>query len=194
VSVSRLLIGELSAPPASDRVGCYLAAIDSLPSKSSLESVVIRRASQVDANAIGRIFVRARDGMKYLPRLSEEDRPKLGGWITARYEVWVIEDRGQVVGYAGLSKGWLDHLYIDPNFQSRGLGSTLLQQVKRLQPDSVRLWVFQRNVGARRFYEHHDFRLDRVTDGSSNMEHEPDALYVWQPESGRSDPPQAPRY
>lgn len=85
------------------------------------------------------------------------------------------------MGFAGLSKGWLDHLYIDPEYLGRGYGSMLLRHVQRLQPHGVRLWVFQKNVGARRFYEHYDFRLERLTDGSSNMEREPDALYVWGP-------------
>jgi hypothetical protein len=48
----------------------------------------------------------------------------------------------------------------------------------------MRLWVFQKNIGARRFYEHHSFRLEKMTDGSRNMEREPDALYAWKPERG----------
>lgn len=116
--------------------------------------------------------------MTYLPRMPNTDRSKLGGWITSRHEVWVIEESGRVMGFAGLSRGWLDHLYIDPDVQGRGLGSSLLKHVKTLQP-SLRLWVFQKNAGARRFYERHDFQLEKLTDGSSNMEREPDALYSW---------------
>ncbi len=119
--------------------------------------------------------------MTYLPPVADQDRPKLGGWIAARHEIWVIEDRDRLMGFAGLSKGWLDHLYIDPDCQNRGLGAKLLQQVKRLQPSGTRLWVFQRNAGARRFYEHQGFRLETLTNGSRNMEREPDALYVWEP-------------
>jgi GNAT superfamily N-acetyltransferase len=144
---------------------------------------VIRPGSPADADAIGRIFVRARDSMTYLPRIPVGDRPQLGGWITARHEVWIIELGGRAMGFAGLSPGWLDHLYIDPDSQGRGFGSMLLQHAKGLQPHGLQLWVFQRNAGARRFYEHHDFRLEKMTDGSSNMEREPDALYLWQPES-----------
>lgn len=171
-----------------DEVDAILRAIESLPLNDSTKGVVIRPGSAVDANAIGRIFVRARDGMSYLPRITDEDRPKLGGWITARHEVWVIEDRGRLIGFAGVSQGWLDHLYLDPDFQSRGFGSILLQHIKGLQPRGVRLWVFQKNLDARRFYERHEFRLERLTDGSSNMEREPDALYAWLPERTRSQP------
>jgi GNAT superfamily N-acetyltransferase len=121
--------------------------------------------------------------MTYLPRIADEDRPRLGGWITTKHEIWVIEDGGRIMGFAALSKGWLDHLYIDPDAQGLGLGSKLVEHVKRLQPGGMRLWVFQKNAGARRFYERHDFRLEKLTDGSDNMEREPDALYVWAPSS-----------
>jgi GNAT superfamily N-acetyltransferase len=143
---------------------------------------VIREGSPADAVIVGGIFVRARDVMTYLPRIPELDRPKLGGWITARHEVWVIQDGGRIVGFAGLSKGWLDHLYMDPDSQGAGFGSLLLEHVKTIQPEGLQLWVFQKNVGARRLYERHGFRLEKVTDGSGNMEREPDALYHWLPD------------
>jgi putative acetyltransferase len=108
----------------------------------------------------------------------------LGRWFSERHEVWVVEDGGRLLGFAGLSSGWLDHLYIDPGAQGRGYGSMLLQHAKALQPHGIRLWVFQKNAGARRFYKRHGFRLEKVTDGSGNMEREPDALYAWRPESG----------
>jgi GNAT superfamily N-acetyltransferase len=141
---------------------------------------VIRQGLPADADAIGVIFVRARDAMAYLPRITDDVRPKLGGWITERHEVFVVEKRGRVLGFAALSPGWIDHLYLDPDSQSRGFGSMLLEHIKGLQPEGIQLWVFQKNVGARRFYERHDFRLERMTDGSGNMEREPDALYSWE--------------
>ena len=144
-----------------------------------LERATIRQGSPIDADAIGHIFVRARDAMTYLPAIKDEDRPKLGGWIIARHEVWVIEEQSRVVGFAGLSPGWLDHLYMHPDSQRQGLGSILLQYIKKLQPEGLQLWVFQQNAEARRFYERHDFRLEKLTDGSGNMEREPDALYSW---------------
>jgi hypothetical protein len=47
----------------------------------------------------------------------------------------------------------------------------------------LRLWTFQRNRDARRFYERQGFTLVKETDGSANEEKEPDAMYLWQ--SGR---------
>ena len=44
---------------------------------------------------------------------------------------------------------------------------------------SLSLWTFQRNAAARRFYERQGFTLVEATDGSRNMEKEPDVLYRW---------------
>jgi GNAT superfamily N-acetyltransferase len=142
---------------------------------------VIRQATPDDAEALGSIFARTRDEMTYLPRIPDEDRPKLGAWLVERHEVWVAEEGGGAAGFAGLSLGWLDHLYVDPGTQNRGIGTGLLEHAKRLQPDGLRLWVFQKNEGARRFYERHGCRVVELTDGSGNEEEEPDALYEWRP-------------
>jgi GNAT superfamily N-acetyltransferase len=142
---------------------------------------VIRRATLEDAAAIGEVFVRARDEMTYLPRISDEVRPRLGGWFLERAELWVAEEDGRVVGFAGVEGDELSHLYVDPRAQGRGVGSALLEQAKSLRQDGLELWVFQKNDGARRFYERHGFRLVRLTDGAENMEREPDARYAWRP-------------
>jgi len=142
---------------------------------------VIRPATPDDASAIGDLFVRARDEMTYLPRVPEDVRPLLGDRFLARAELWVAEKDGRMVGFAGVSGSELTHLYTDPRAQNRGVGTALLEHVKSLRPEHVVLWVFQRNEGARRFYERHGFRLVRLTDGAANMEREPDAFYEWRP-------------
>jgi GNAT superfamily N-acetyltransferase len=142
---------------------------------------VIRRATPQDADAIGEVFVRTRDAMAYLPRIPDEDRPKLGGWIVEQHEVWVAEEDGAVTGFIGIEPGYLSHIYVDPESQNRGIGSALLAHAKALLPGGMQLWVFQRNEGARRLYEREGFRLVELTDGQGNMEQEPDARYEWAP-------------
>ena len=139
---------------------------------------MIRRATPADTAAVSRIFVRARDEMNYLPRIADEHRPFLGGWFIDLYEIWV-EEQGEVVGFFGLNRDELSHIYVDPEQQGRGIGTTLLDHAKALRPDRLELWVFQKNEGARRFYERHGFRLLRRTDGAGNIEKEPDARYQW---------------
>jgi hypothetical protein len=45
--------------------------------------------------------------------------------------------------------------------------------------DRLQLWTFQRNAGARRFYQARGFALVRETGGAANAEKEADALYLW---------------
>ena len=56
-----------------------------------------------------------------------------------------------------------------------------MDKAKELRPAGFRLWVFQRNDGARRFYERHGLTLVELTDGAGNEEREPDARYDWRP-------------
>lgn len=141
---------------------------------------MIRRAGEADLEAIGRVFLAARDEMTYLPRVPDEDRPRIGRLITREHdELWLDEENGRPTGFAALRDEWLAHLYVGPSDQGRGIGTALFDLAKQHRPDGFRLWVFQRNEGARRFYERHGCRLVKLTDGADNMEREPDALYVW---------------
>jgi len=142
---------------------------------------MIRRATQRDATEVSRVFVAARDEMSYLPVVSGEHRSLLGGWFIDRGPIWVAEEDGRVVGFSGVKDEELTHLYVDPVAQDRGIGSSLMEHAKTVSPERLELWVFQKNEGARRFYERHGFRLAKLTDGSGNMEKEPDALYEWTP-------------
>ena len=95
--------------------------------------------------------------------------------------MWVAERDGEPVAFLALSAATVDHLYVRPGAQGAGIGSQLLELAQERRPDGFTLWVFQRNEGARRFYERHGLRCERLTDGAGNEEREPDALYAWRP-------------
>jgi len=144
---------------------------------------VIRRARPEDAGSIGGAFVAARSGMTYLPDQPSDDgfRDFIAGRIMGLEEVWVAALDGRVGGFVALEGDRVDHLYVHPDVQSRGIGSELLDLAKSRRPGGFELWVFQKNDGARRFYERHGLQLVTLTDGRDNMEREPDALYAWRP-------------
>jgi ribosomal protein S18 acetylase RimI-like enzyme len=83
-----------------------------------------------------------------------------------------------MTGMIAFRKDWIDQLYVLPQAQGRGIGSSLLQRAQT-SFEGLQLWTFQRNAPARRFYQARGFRLMRETDGSENEEKEPDALYLW---------------
>jgi GNAT superfamily N-acetyltransferase len=147
--------------------------------------VVLRSATPIDSPEVAELFLAAHaDSMGYLPKLHTDDETR--GWIRdvvlGGHEVVVAELHGRVAGFAALDADLLGHLYVHPDLQRRGIGDGLLARVKELRPDGFRLWVFQRNTGARRFYEDRGLRLVELTDGAGNEEREPDALYEWLPD------------
>ena len=141
----------------------------------------VRLARADDVEAVAEVFLASFAGLTFLPRLHTDDETR--EWVRRElvptHEVWVAEEGGEVVGFAALAGDLLGHLYVHPSAQNRGIGTALLVLVKAERPDGFRFWVFQRNEGARRFYERNGCRVVKLTDGRGNEEKEPDALYEW---------------
>ena len=148
--------------------------------------MLVRPARDHDSDTIADVFVSSFGELTFLPTLHTDDeiRAWIRGEMLPSHEVWVVESSDRVAGFAALKGDLLGHLYVYPEEQRRGLGSALLAVVKRERPGGFHFWVFQKNVGARRFYERHGCRLVELTDGSGNEEREPDALYEWTPRLG----------
>jgi GNAT superfamily N-acetyltransferase len=149
---------------------------------------VLRRARPEDADTLAVILRSATNGA--MPSLAEVHTPDEYRWFVREVvfpttEVWVAEHEGRVVAFTALGTrdgvDFLEHIYVAPEEQGRGIGSELMERAKQRRPDGFRLWAFQANDGARRFYERHGLRLVEVTDGAGNEEKEPDALYEWVP-------------
>jgi putative acetyltransferase len=113
------------------------------------------------------------------PHTPEEDAGFWRDHVGATCRVWGIGPPGGLLGVMAVAPGWIEQLYVLPEAQGRGVGSALLAGAQAAQAE-LSLWTFQRNVRAQAFYEERGFRLVRETDGSENMEREPDALYRWE--------------
>jgi ribosomal protein S18 acetylase RimI-like enzyme len=142
----------------------------------------LRRACASDAAAIAAIHVAARrKAMAYLPELHTDDEVR--AWVAAAMlpnaVVWVAEIDGEVAGYVALRATDLDHLYVAPECQGRGVGSLLLSKAKELSPEGLELYAIQLNSRARAFYEARGFAAVAFSDGANNEEQEPDVRYAW---------------
>lgn len=149
----------------------------------------IRVAVEEDASVIARIHMASRSAtMPYLPP-QKRDHEQVSRWVRdvvlRRCRTWVAVRRAEIVGYAALDGDMLDHLYLRPDVRRQGIGTLLLDEVRRHSPEGVVLHVFQQNVGARAFYERHGFTVLDTSDGSRNMENLPDMTLRWTPSSAR---------
>jgi GNAT superfamily N-acetyltransferase len=144
-------------------------------------AAVPRRAALDDRASVAKLHRLAFfHAMPHMPVLHTPDED-LAFYSTVVYpsaEVWLSERSGITTGFIAFRLGWVDHLYVHPNYQGRGIGSTLLALAQALK-GSLHLWTFQCNLKARRFYERHGFRIEQETDGANNEERQPDVLYFW---------------
>jgi len=93
--------------------------------------------------------------------------------------VWVAEVHGGLAGFLALSPGKVELLFVEPELQRSGVGSSLLEHAKLLQPDGLALFTHQRNMRAIEFYERR--RFSAIAFGvSPKPENEPDVQYAWE--------------
>jgi GNAT superfamily N-acetyltransferase len=107
----------------------------------------------------------------------QEDRWFYENCIFPQCDVWGAYSP-DMVGIIAFKQGWIEQLYILPEFQGQGIGSALLRQAQQTFPH-LQLWTFQRNMQAQKFYGKHGFTAIDKTDGSGNEEKEPDMLFEW---------------
>ena len=107
-----------------------------------------------------------------------EDRDYFRDHILVNNQVWVVVANNDPVAFMAINKDFIDHLYIHPDHQRRGMGKALLDFARRLSPDHLWLYTLQINLNARAFYEKNGFVAEKFG-FSPPPENEPDVEYHW---------------
>jgi GNAT superfamily N-acetyltransferase len=147
-------------------------------------SIQLRLARTADSERVAELFLASRKvHVAFAPLAHSDGEVEL--WVrnvliaSGGVTVALVDDT--VVGMLAASRqddvSWIDHLYVDPSFVNRGVGSQLLGSALVALPRPVRFYTFQENSASRRFYERRGFVAVRFSNGSSNEERCPDVLY-----------------
>lgn len=147
------------------------------------KEVLLRPATARDARAVAEVLLSSRKA--FLPYACLRTDEDIHGWVKSVLiptgGVTVAVAAGSPVGVLATARdadvSWVTQLYISPAHVDQGIGTLLLSHALATLPLPLRLWCFQRNVRARRFYERHGFKATQFTDGSANEERLPDVLY-----------------
>jgi ribosomal protein S18 acetylase RimI-like enzyme len=146
--------------------------------------IVLRAATSADAESVARVLIESRRAfLPYAPSPHAPDsvRQWVAESLMSRCRVTVVVSDGHVVAVLAVSEigpvAWIEQLYVLPCYENRGVGTTLLAFAHRTVKRPVRLFTFQQNTGARRFYERHGYRVVALSDGQDNEEKCPDVLY-----------------
>lgn len=152
--------------------------------EQSIDKLNIRPATVEDAAEVAEVYLASRKKhVAYAPLAHSDDGVR--GWIKnilipgGGVEVALLEDK--ILGMCGTSHdgehSWVDHLYLRPDSVGSGIGAIMLERALSTLARPVRLYTFQENKGACRFYERFGFVAIEFGDGSGNEEGVPDVLY-----------------
>jgi len=147
---------------------------------------ILRAATITDADAIADVYLASRKHfLAFAPVVHTEEEVR--HWIAsslipnAEVSIALLEDK--TVGMMALSRsetaGWIDQLYIHPEAVGQGIGTQFVGTAKARLGSPIRLYTFQANLGARRFYERQGFKAIEYGDSSQNEEKCPDILFEW---------------
>jgi len=107
-----------------------------------------------------------------------EERADYGRWLLEHTRVTMIHNSSGVVGFLALEKHIIQALYIKKDFQGFGFGQAAIKFAQK-QFKELRLWVFQSNIGAQKFYQRLGFQIVEKSDGEDNDYRLPDIFYCW---------------
>lgn len=140
--------------------------------------VVLRPAIGSDAAAIAKVMRASLASFDWMPVLHtpEQGLSFIRDIVLPTQQVTIAEAGNDIVGFISVKGEWVEQLYLDPARTGQGIGSRLIAEAAAIP--AVRLYCFQANSDARRFYERHGFRAEAFGDGSTNEEGLPDILYV----------------
>ncbi len=144
---------------------------------------MIRKYKKEDLVSAAKVWLGSgRIEYTYLPefqKLNEAKAIELFHRVIQQHcRIWVFEINDSVVGFLAMQDNLIDRLYVDPEHQTKGIGSSLLAHAKIQCPDGVKLRTHQQNKHACEFYENRGFVPVRYG-LSPPPESVPDVEYYW---------------
>lgn len=88
----------------------------------------------------------------------EQERKNLSEGSFSNVETWVYEQDGKIVGFIAMIENEVGGLFVEPDFQGRGIGRQLMDHVRQSR-EYLELEVFKENAIGRRFYDRYGFKL-----------------------------------
>ena len=104
------------------------------------------------------------------------DHELAGGWALT-----VAEVDGRVIGMLATHDAKLRELFLDPEWEGRGIGKALFAEAKRLLPGGFTLWANTANTRARGFYERQGMAFEGLGPRPDKAE-QVVAHYRWSPD------------
>jgi ribosomal protein S18 acetylase RimI-like enzyme len=120
---------------------------------------VIRDATKDDYDRMAEIFIAAFPRAHSIPDECWKGQAYRARLILPYWPVFVFESGGEIEGFISIADKQITDLFVSPSSQRRGIGTTLLQRAKELQP-ALELEVYSHNAAAVSFYSKAGFVVE----------------------------------
>lgn len=139
-------------------------------------NATVREFTEADREALRAVFLKARDAAFFWSPPGTH-LPSDFDAATDGERILVAVIAGQPVGFAALWEpdAFLHHLFVDPAFQGRGIGTLLLAHCRSHLSRTLTLKCVTANERARRFYESRGWRVRAEAEGPDG----PYLLMAW---------------
>lgn len=78
--------------------------------------------------------------------------------MLSQAEVYIYKDKNKIQGFVGLDNKYIAGIFICSEMQSNGIGKQLINFVKGIK-NQLSLNVYQKNIGAVKFYQRENFKI-----------------------------------
>ena len=91
--------------------------------------------------------------------------------------VYVYESNGEIQGFIGLNREYIEGIFVCDKLQSQGIGKLLLDFIKERRT-KLSLNVYEKNIRAIHFYQREGFEIQ--DEGIDEATGEKDYIMIWQ--------------
>ena len=120
---------------------------------------MIRKLQKVDINTVADIWLNTNlEAHYFIPGQYWQSNYNMVKEMFAQTEVYVYEDAGEILGFAGLDGEYIAGIFVSAEVQSQGVGKLLLRFIKG-RKEKLCLNVYQKNTRAIHFYRREGFEI-----------------------------------
>lgn len=80
--------------------------------------------------------------------------------ILPQAEIYIYEENNNIMGFVGLVENYIAGIFVEKNFRREGTGKKLLDYIKSIK-NNLTLNVYEKNIGAVKFYKREGFTVEK---------------------------------
>lgn len=97
------------------------------------------------------------DAHDFIDKNYWKDNYKMVEEILPEADIRVYKEDGKILGFMGISDNYIAGIFVDRKYRSKGIGYKLLEDAKS-RYEILNLDVYEKNIGAVKFYKKNDFK------------------------------------